>query len=256
MIRRSRNTWLRSCGIIAANGRSDNELQSMSDVELAKPDWILFNGGVLESSQIKLRIEQAIAAWFAGNDSIAGDWKVGVLDGDRLDVAVSRGAAYFGQVRRGDGVRIEAKLARSYYVMVSQSPPRGVCVIPGSASPGDKFQLDAMPFELAVGQPVQFPVAYSSTRLADRVGECYRNRRAELCALAADSHGARIARQTSPRAIARCARDRTQSNRNVATVVRSQRTRPQRWKLEFDVRASTETDRIASDSVAGAKRYC
>ena len=155
------------------DGRSDDELQSMSDVELAKPDWILFNGGVLESSQIQQRIVDSMAKWFSCAASIAGDWRVGVLDGDRLDVAVSRGAAYFGQVRRGDGVRIEAKLARSYYVTVSQSPRRAVCVIPGSASPGDKFRLDSMPFELTVGQPVQFPISYSSTRLADRVSECY-----------------------------------------------------------------------------------
>ncbi len=49
----------------------------------------------------------------------------GVWDNDRLDLAVACGAAYFGLVRRGEGVRIEAKLARSYYLVVSDSPPDG-----------------------------------------------------------------------------------------------------------------------------------
>ncbi len=233
------------------DGRSDAELESLSDVELAKPDWILFNGGVLESSQIKQRIEDSIAKWFAGAgpSTIAADWRVGVLDGDRLDVAVSRGAAYFGQVRRGEGVRIEAKLARSYYVIVSHDPPRGVCVIPGSASPGDQFRLDAMPFELTVGQPVQFPIAYSSTRLADRVSECY------------DIDAQNFVHLPPIRTVLELPGKRRQERLPVVLETELSQigtlqlwcvasNSQQRWKLEFDVRASTETDRSASESMA------
>ena len=229
------------------DGRSDAELQSKSDVEQAKPDWILFNGGVLESTQIKQRIEDAISNWFAGVSTIPVAWQVGVLQGDRLDVAVSRGAAYFGQVRRGEGVRIEAKLARSYYVTVSQDPPRAVCVIPGSASPGDQFRLDAMPFELTVGQPVQFPITYSSTRLADRVGECY------------DIDSQNFSKLPPIRTVLELPGKRRQERLPVVLeaelsqigtlqlwCVATEST--QRWKLEFDIRASTETDRTASES--------
>ena len=48
-----------------------------------------------------------------------------VLDNDRLDLAVARGAAYYGMVRRGEGVRIAASLARTYYIgidSISRSP--------------------------------------------------------------------------------------------------------------------------------------
>jgi len=221
----------------------------MSDVELAKPDWILFNGGVLESSQIKQRIVDAIAKWFAGTKSIATDWRVGVLDGDRLDVAVSRGAAYFGQVRRGDGVRIEAKLARSYYVTVSQSPPRGVCVIPGSASPGDKFRLDAMPFELIVGQPVQFPISYSSTRLADRVSECYdldEQNFSDLPPIRTVLEFPGKRRQERLPVVLEAELSQIGTLQLWCVATDSQ----QRWKLEFDIRATTETDRKASESAA------
>ena len=229
------------------DGRSDHELNALSDIEQAKPDWILFNGGVLESTRIKQRIEDAIAKWFAGSATISTDWKVGVLQGDRLDVAVSRGAAYFGQVRRGEGVRIEAKLARSYYVTVSNNPPRALCVIPGSASPGDQFRLDAIPFELTVGQPVQFPIAYSSTRLADRVGECY------------DIDAQNFANLPPIRTVLELPGKRRQERLPVVLEAElSQigtlqlwcvaKESNQRWKLEFDIRASTETDREASES--------
>ena len=231
------------------DGRADAELQTMSDVELAKPDWILFNGGVLESSQIKQRIVDAIAKWFVGTASIAVDWRTGVLDGDRLDVAVSRGAAYFGQVRRGDGVRIEAKLARSYYVTVLQSPPRAVCVIPGSASPGDKFRLDAMPFELIVGQPVQFPISYSSTRLSDRVSECYdldEQNFSDLPPIRTVLEFPGKRRQERLPVVLEAELSQIGTLQLWCVATDSQ----QRWKLEFDIRATTETDRTARESAA------
>ena len=49
-----------------------------------------------------------------------GGWEPIVLDNDRLDLAVARGAAYYGMVRRGLGVRIAAGLARTYYIGVGQ----------------------------------------------------------------------------------------------------------------------------------------
>jgi DNA-K related protein/Hsp70 protein len=232
-----------------SDGRADAELNAMSEVELAKPDWILFNGGVLESSQIKQRIVVAIAKWFAGTASISPDWRIGVLDGDRLDVAVSRGAAYFGQVRRGEGVRIEAKLARSYYVTVSQSPARAVCVIPGSASPGDQFRLDRIPFELTVGQPVQFPISYSSTRLADRASECYDLDEQNFSALppirtVLEFPGKR--RQERLPVVLEAELSQIGTLQLWCAATESQ----QRWKLEFDIRATTETDRTANESSA------
>ena len=231
------------------DGRLDDELQSMSDVELAKPDWILFNGGVLESSQIQQRMVDSMAKWFAGAASIAGDWRVGVLEGNRLDIAVSLGAAYFGQVRRGEGVRIEAKLARSYYVTVSQMPRRAVCVIPGSASPGDKFRLDTMPFELTVGQPVQFPISYSSTRLADRVSECYDMDEQNFSHLppirtVLEFPGKR--RQERLPVVLEAELSQIGTLQLWCVATESQH----RWQLEFDIRASTETDRTASESAA------
>ena len=60
-----------------------------------------------------------------------------MLDNDRLDLAVSRGAAYYGMVRRGHGVRIAASLARTYYLGVEDETAKDghqvICLVPGNA---------------------------------------------------------------------------------------------------------------------------
>ena len=91
---------------------------AMDDVELpagqdpARPDIVLFNGGLFESPVLRQRMIDALRHMFGGN------WAPMVLDNDRLDLAVARGAAYYGMVRRGLGVRIAAGLARTYYIGV------------------------------------------------------------------------------------------------------------------------------------------
>ncbi len=232
------------------DGFSDSELLGLTDTEAAKPDWVLFNGGVLASPRIRQRILDSLANWFAGAAaSIPADWRPQILEGDRLDLAVARGAAYFGQVRRGEGVHIEAKLARSYYVTIAHDPPRAVCIIPGSASPGDKFRLTSMPFELAVGQPVQFPIAFSSTRLADRVGECFDIDKQQFSELppirtVLEMPGKRRRDRLPVILEAELSQIGTLQLWFVASDS------DQRWQLEFDVRATTETDRQATEAIA------
>ena len=102
-----------------------------------------------------------------------------VLDNDRLDLAVARGAAYYGMVRRGEGVKIVAALARTYYIGVesrSRAPspdlgPAALCLVPGSAEPGQDIELADRQFDLLVSEPVEFPLYTSSIRLTDQPGE-------------------------------------------------------------------------------------
>ncbi len=162
-------------------GRDAITREQLSDLQAARPDWILFNGGVLESTQIRNAIIDQVADWFQATtppptvlDLEQGEpsaWRPGLLEGNRLDLAVAQGAAYFGQVRRGKGVRIDARFARAYYLLVEQSPPRAMCVMPANAMPLDKFRIDEHPFHLMVGQPVQFPLFQSSTHLIHNVGD-------------------------------------------------------------------------------------
>ena len=91
---------------------------AMEDVELsadhdpARPDVVLFNGGLFESPVLRQRMIDALRQMFGDH------WEPVVLENDRLDLAVARGAAYYGMVRRGRGVRIAAGLARTYYMGV------------------------------------------------------------------------------------------------------------------------------------------
>lgn len=150
-------------------GRSEQDRGQLDDRRAARPDWVLFNGGVLESSAIREAVLTQIAHWFA--DAREPDWKPGALEGNRLDLAVAQGAAYFGLVRRGEGVRIDARLARSYYLLVRQEPSQAICVMPASALPLDRYRLDSQPFELTLGEPVRFPLYCSSSQLTHAFGE-------------------------------------------------------------------------------------
>jgi hypothetical protein len=162
-------------------GRADSDRGRLSETLAARPDWILFNGGVLESTEIRNALVEQVRTWFAPDSALApglalapdspADWRPGLLDGNRLDLAVALGAAYFGLVRRGEGIRIDARLARTIYLQVQQSPPQAICIMPSSAAPLDTLRLDQHPFELRVGEPVQFPLFCSSTQLTHRFGE-------------------------------------------------------------------------------------
>ena len=229
-------------------GRTDDE-KSLSDLEAARPDWILFNGGVLASHQIRERLLDVLGQWFTIDRE--SPWRPAVLDNDRLDLAVACGAAYFGLVRRGEGVRIEAKLARSYYLVVSDAPPMAMCIVGGDASPGDKNRIAQPPLELAVGEPVQFPIVYSSTRLADRPGE--------LIEITPDQFTHLLPIRT---VLQMPGRKRSEILQVVLETELSEFGTLQlwcatadgqhRWQLEFDVRSTTETDRDAVTS-AGAQ---
>ncbi len=87
----------------------------------ARPDIVLFNGGVFESPLLRGRLLEVIESWF----SVDRSWRPMILDNDRLDLAVARGAAYYGMVRRGQGVRIAAGLARTYYIGVEGAKAEG-----------------------------------------------------------------------------------------------------------------------------------
>ena len=77
------------------------------------PSAVLFNGGVFKAAELRRRVLDVVAGW-AGKP-------VPELQSSDLDLAVARGAAYYGQVRRGRGVRIRGGVARSYYVGLETS---------------------------------------------------------------------------------------------------------------------------------------
>ncbi|HLL53695.1 MAG TPA: molecular chaperone DnaK, partial [Myxococcaceae bacterium] len=125
---------------------------------LPRPDAILLNGGVFNSPAIRKRLVEAVSAWWPDQPAIP------LLEHESLDKAVARGAAYYGLVRRGLGLRIGGGAARAFYVGLGGG--KAVCLIPRGFEEGQTVDLGERPFRLTLGRPVQFPL-YSTT--ADRI---------------------------------------------------------------------------------------
>jgi molecular chaperone DnaK (HSP70) len=94
------------------------ETAGQADRGVARPDAILFNGGACEPAIVRARVAETIGRWHAPD----GSWQPAVLDSESLQLAVARGAAYFGLARRGKGVRIGSGTARTYYLGGDAAP--------------------------------------------------------------------------------------------------------------------------------------
>ena len=102
------------------------------------------------------------------------------LAGADLDHAVASGAAYYGWVRHGHGIRIRGGTARSYYVGVEYAMPavpgfappvKALCVAPFGMEEGTQADIPPQEFALVVGEPTVFRFFASSVRREDRVGD-------------------------------------------------------------------------------------
>jgi molecular chaperone DnaK (HSP70) len=135
---------------------------------LPRPDAVLLNGGVFNSPVLTERLVDALSALWPDRPRIP------LLHHDSLDLAVARGAAYFGLTRRGLGRRISGGAARAYYVALDSTSPdaqvSGVCLIPRGFEEGTSVQLKGQPFLLTLGRPVSFQLFSTSSDRIDVSG--------------------------------------------------------------------------------------
>jgi molecular chaperone DnaK (HSP70) len=150
------------------------------------PTAILFNGGVMQSGALRNRIADIAGRWY-------GSTAVAALTGTDLDLAVGRGAAYYGLVRRGAGVRIRGGLARTYYVGIETATPaipgfeppvNGLCVVPFGLEEGSTVDIPSQELALVVGQTAEFRFFASSARQSDAPGAVVEVGQSELVELA------------------------------------------------------------------------
>jgi hypothetical protein len=139
------------------------------------PTAILFNGGVLKADVLRRRVLETLNGWLEER----GAAPARVLPGEDLDLAVARGAAYYGRVRHGSGLRIRGGTARAYYVGIESPMPAlpgmdppvsALCVAPFGMEEGTQAELPAQELFVVVGEPVTFRFFGSSTRRGDRAG--------------------------------------------------------------------------------------
>jgi len=285
--------------------RADHE----AEYDPARPDLVLFNGGVFYAPTIRRRIIEVLTEWFGSKDtqytrnkekevqentpvgktrtvhpaperspsgpcpcfppsstawispsSPARPWQPMVLENERLDLAVAQGAAYYGMVRRGEGVRIAAGLARTYYVGIEKPDgpdavqPIAMCLIPAGVEPGQEIALSAHRFQLRVAEPVQFPLYFSSTRLTDRPGDLVPIDPEQLTALPP----IRTVLRTHKKAQTGLLEVVLHAELTEIGTLELWCSEPEgrhRWRLEFDVRLATQTDQQAHLSAAEAEGF-
>jgi molecular chaperone DnaK (HSP70) len=158
--------------------RHQADVSKLLDKPRPEPDCILFNGGSLKPQIIQDRIRSAIGHWF-GKPADDAEGLPRVLDNPEPDLAVSLGAAYYGLVKLGQGVRVGSGSPRSYYLGVTraddadstQAVPQAMCLVERGLEEGTDIQLHERQFEVLANQPVSFDIYSSSYRSGDRCGD-------------------------------------------------------------------------------------
>ena len=133
------------------------------------PDFILFNGGTLKPVLVQERIKKAIGKWFKSKDPELPQ----ILENHNPELAVGIGAAYYGLVKQGQGVRVGSGSPRSYYIGVSikeENASKAVCVVERGLDEGSVIDLPEMRYEVRANEPVSFDIFHSSYRSGDTAG--------------------------------------------------------------------------------------
>jgi len=139
---------------------------------LLLPDAVLFNGGVFNAPVLRERVRALLGSWAGRN--------VRELSGAQPDHAVALGAAAYARLRAtGNGVRIKAGTARSYYVGMESSAlavpgrravTKALCVAPQGMEEGTQQIIEGQEFFLFTGESAEFRFFFSDTRAGDRAG--------------------------------------------------------------------------------------
>ena len=154
-------------------GRQAQSDFANSETDVEYPAAVLFNGGVMKSELIRHRLLSVLDRWSGGRG-------LRELASPDLDLAVARGAAYYGLARNGRGVRIRGGIGRPYYIGVESAMPavpgipapmKALCVVPFGMEEGTEADLREKEFGLVVGEPAVFHLFASTVRKKDLIGE-------------------------------------------------------------------------------------
>ena len=140
-----------------------------------RPTHVLFNGGVFKADMLRQRLLEVVGDWFGAKLAPKA------LDGNRdLDLAVARGAAYYGLAKQGRGVRIRGGAARSYYVGIETAglaipgavrPLNALCVVPFGMEEGTEIDVPGSEIGVVVGEQAFFRFFSSAIRKHDKPGD-------------------------------------------------------------------------------------
>jgi molecular chaperone DnaK (HSP70) len=213
-----------------------------------RPTALLFNGGVMKSAGITARVIEVLSSWGAPPK---------LLENAHPDLAVARGAAYYGLARQGRGLRIAGGAARGYYVGIdtAQIAPGQVtvlCLTPRGFEEGAEVTLSQHALELLTNRPVRFRLFSSSERVGDEAGQLLTLPESELAEMPPIYTVLRFSRSSQEVKLqvhlrARLTEIGTLELECVAVGTGNDN---DRWKLNFDLRAAAEP---APDDAAAPK---
>ncbi|MEM1281938.1 MAG: Hsp70 family protein [Chlamydiota bacterium] len=131
------------------------------------PSHLLFNGGTMMAPVFQEAIKNAFKLWFP-------KIPLNVLSVKNMEQAVSKGASYFGRVRRGEGVKIKAGSPRSFYLELNmaekETTKKALCLLPRGIDEGTE-DICPRDFSAIANSPVSFTLYASHTRLGDEIGD-------------------------------------------------------------------------------------
>ena len=163
---------------LAKQRSSIDDLEAISqpkDASFLHPTAVLLNGGVFKANVLSERLMGILNTWLVSEKAP----EARLLQGADLDLAVARGAAYYGFVRKGKGVRIKGGTAASYYVGIESAMPavpgmppeiQTLCIAPFGMEEGTEITLPDDEFGLVIGESVRFRFFSSTVRRDDIVG--------------------------------------------------------------------------------------
>ncbi|MGZ3633748.1 MAG: Hsp70 family protein, partial [Parachlamydiaceae bacterium] len=137
---------------------------AQSNTQVKAPDFVLFNGGTMKPKVFQHAILQSLQKWFPSKNALQ-------LPSYHLDLAVARGAAYYGKVRRGIGVKISGGTARGYYLKLeTKNVSQALTLLPRGIEESSSYEFPET-FLLRANTPVAFQLYTSHVRLHDQSGD-------------------------------------------------------------------------------------
>ncbi len=238
-----------------------------------RPDTILFNGGVFQPGVIRQRLVEVMQRWYEPSNASSNDsnnnsnnrsWSPMVLVNPSLDLAVAWGAAYYAWLKHVGGKRIGGGIPRSYYIGIETGqktegsglhadknessssletqPSEGksdlqsvLCILPRHLEEGSEVKLEQPILELALGEPILFPLYSSTVRGGDQAGQVFNLSSKQILSLPAVHTILRGGKRSGIKKVPVTlqARSTPIGTLELYCVAEDQ---SNRWKLEFSVR--------------------
>jgi molecular chaperone DnaK (HSP70) len=215
-------------------------------------DALLFNGGSMKPPAVRDRVVQILGDWMraTANDRRPNPRPLVYDENDaQLELAVAKGAAYFGLVREGLGIRVGAGSPRTYFIGLGAEadvdvPAGQLCVLtvaPKGMQEGQRVEVSDREFQLVTNRPVEFPVYSTTSDRHEPVGTVLKLPKDELVALPSLKTVVKFGKQKPGTQIpVRIQAKRTE----LGTLELScfSRLSGARFKLEFDLRSQRSPD--------------